>query len=157
MACALFHLYPRAAIGRNRPSNAHSTSNFPPHESRSRLQTVATQLPGKPTRAGACDMSGFPSASALRNDWQRGRPPYTQRRNNRLAFTPPKPKPLDSACSIGQRRASPRTRSRPSASVSGVSRLSVAGASWSRSARTVKIASMPPAAPGGGRWRIWSR
>lgn len=48
------------ASGRNRPSNAHSTSNFPPHESRSRLQTVATQLPGKPTRAGACDMSGFP-------------------------------------------------------------------------------------------------
>src|ERR1044072_7034313 len=75
-----------------------------------------------------------------------------QRLKSTLAFTPPKPKPFDIAYSIASGRAAPATISTPSAAESGSSRFSVAGAIWSRSARAVKIASTPPAAP--SRWPI---
>lgn len=42
-----------------------------------------------------------------------------QRRNNRLALTPPKPNPFDSANSMGIGRAVVPTRSRPAAASSG--------------------------------------
>src|SRR5262249_41164455 len=69
------------------------------------------------------------------------------RRNSKLAFTPPKPKPLESAYSVDIFRADPLTMSIPSDAESDRVKLSVGGASWSRSASTVKIASTPPAAP----------
>src|SRR5690349_564791 len=74
------------------------------------------------------------------------------RRKITLAFTPPKPNPLEMAFCIGIGRALPATMSIPSAPGSGFSRLSVGGAIWSRKARTVKIAASPPAAP--SRWPV---
>ena len=50
-----------------------------------------------------------------------------QRLNSTLAFTPPKPKPLEMACSIPMSRAAPRTMSTPSARGSACCRLRVAG------------------------------
>ena len=56
------------------------------------------------------------------------------------------------ALSIGIGRALPATMSMPSAPGSAFSKLRVGGATWSRKARTVKIASRPPAAP--SRWPV---
>ena len=72
---------------------------------------------------------------------------HCQRRKMTLALTPPKPNPFEIACSIVMRLASRETRSTPSAAASPFSRLRVGGATWSRNARIVKIASAPPAAP----------
>src|SRR5215471_1373892 len=44
---------------------------------------------------------------------------HDQRRNTTLALTPPKPKPLEMACSIAMGRALFDTRSTPSAAASG--------------------------------------
>jgi len=76
-----------------------------------------------------------------------GRSGHCQRRKMTLALTPPKPNPFEIACSIVMRLASWDTRSTPSAAASPFSRLRVGGATWSRNARIVKIASAPPAAP----------
>jgi len=85
--------------------------------------------------------------------WHLAVPVYPfHRLKSTLAFTPPNPKPFDIANSIAIGRAAPATMSTPSAAESGSSRFSVAGAIWSRSARAVKMASTPPAAP--SRWPI---
>jgi Conjugal transfer protein TraD len=72
---------------------------------------------------------------------------HCQRRKMTLALTPPKPNPFEMACSMGMCLASWATMSMPWAAVSLLSRLRVGGATWSRKARIVKIASAPPAAP----------
>src|SRR5215471_8812089 len=64
-----------------------------------------------------------------------------------LALTITKPNPLEIAYSMGMRLASRATMSTPWDAASPLSRLRVGGATWSRSARIVKIASAPPAAP----------
>ena len=68
---------------------------------------------------------------------------HDQRRNTTLALTPPKPKPLEMACSMAIGRALLDTRSTPSAAASGWTRLRVGGAIWSPRARMVNIASSP--------------
>ena len=70
-----------------------------------------------------------------------------QRLNKALAFTPPKPKPLEIAYSISIGRGSFATKSMPSAAGSGALKLSVGGATWSLIARIEKMAPSPPAAP----------
>src|SRR5262249_62257868 len=69
----------------------------------------------------------------------------------RLALVPPNPKEFDRAARILRRLAclGARAMSQPS---DGFSRLRVGGATWSRSARTEKIASTAPAAP--SRWPV---
>jgi hypothetical protein len=51
-----------------------------------------------------------------------------QRPNSTLAFTPPKPKPFEIACSMGMFNGAPVTRCTPRLAESGFSRFSVAGA-----------------------------
>jgi hypothetical protein len=67
------------------------------------------------------------------------------------ALVPPKPNELDSATLISRLRALSGARS-ISVSTEGSSRFSVGGATWSRIASTLKIASTAPAAP--RRWPV---
>ena len=101
---------------------------------------VMIESPKRPVEWGA-----LPSWWAHKRFLSRPRLYQCQRRKITLALTPPNPKPFDIACSMGIGLAASATRSTPSAAASLFSR--VGGATWSRSARIVKIASTPPAAP----------
>src|ERR687889_438505 len=68
------------------------------------------------------------------------------------ALVPPKPKLLLSAARTSRCLAWCGTRSTPAVPSLGLSRLSVGGTTWSRSARMQKIASTAPAPP--SRWPI---
>src|SRR5204863_3794565 len=70
----------------------------------------------------------------------------------RLALVPPKPKLLLSTARTSRCLACHGTRSTPSQPSDGLSRLSVGGTIWSRSARMQKIDSTAPAPP--SRWPI---
>src|SRR6476620_909798 len=72
--------------------------------------------------------------------------PQAARRNTSEALVPPKPNEFDSTTSTLRLRDSCGTRS-IAVSTDGLSRLIVGGTTWSRTARTEKIASTAPAAP----------
>src|SRR6185437_6984423 len=73
------------------------------------------------------------------------------RRKASVPLVPPKPNELEMATSSFASRAVCATKSRSQPSP-GSSRLIVGGNTWSRSARMLKIASTPPAAP--SRWPV---
>ncbi len=106
----------------------------------------AASARGVPRQAPKSAVAQWKSSAAGWSARLPGSPPVQdQHRSTRLALTPPNPNPFEIACSIVIRRATLATRSIPSAAGSAFSRLSVGGATWSRSARIVKIASTPPA------------